>query len=299
MPTRLTPHILLFIVNLIYAGNYTVAKIAMPVYIAPEAFIVIRASVGALTFFFIQSIWVKEKIDPKDWFQLVLCGLFGIAINQLMFFKGLALTSPINASLIMITVPIIVILISAIALRERITYTKFFGVMLGLFGAAIIILSGKKIADLTISKGDFFIFLNATSYAIYLILVKSIMKKYEAITVMRWVFFFGLLMVIPFGVFQLQDIEWHAFPQKVWLAVAYVLVGTTILTYLLNGVALKISSSALVSTYIYLQPLMATIIAILSKHDTLNYKKIIAAVFIFFGVYLVSYKRSSQQLAVK
>jgi drug/metabolite transporter (DMT)-like permease len=299
MPPQLKPHILLFIVNLIYAGNYTVAKIAMPAYISPEAFIVIRASVGALTFLLIHSIWVNEKIESKDWFRLILCGLFGIAINQLMFFKGLSLTSPINASLIMITVPIIVIVLSAIALRERITYFKFFGVLFGLMGAAIIILSGKKLAELTISKGDLFIFMNATSYAIYLILVKSIMKKYEAITVMRWVFFFGLLMVIPFGVFQLQEIEWHIFPQQVWISVIYVLVGTTILTYLLNGVALKISSPALVSTYIYLQPLLATVIAILSQHDTLNFKKLIAAAFIFFGVYLVSFKRNSQQLAVK
>jgi drug/metabolite transporter (DMT)-like permease len=113
MPPRLKPHLLLFIVNLIYAGNYTVAKIAMPAYISPEAFIVIRATVGALTFLLIHAIWVKEKIAKEDWFRLVLCGLFGIAINQLMFFKGLALSSPINASLIMITVPIIVIVLSA------------------------------------------------------------------------------------------------------------------------------------------------------------------------------------------
>jgi drug/metabolite transporter (DMT)-like permease len=299
MPPRLKPHLLLFIVNLIYAGNYTVAKIAMPAYISPEAFIVIRATVGALTFLLIHAIWVKEKIAKEDWFRLVLCGLFGIAINQLMFFKGLALSSPINASLIMITVPIIVIVLSAIVLKERITTFKFFGVMSGLIGAALIILSGKQIAELTISKGDLFIFFNATSYGIYLILVKSMMKKYEAITVMRWVFFFGWLMVIPFGVFQLQDIEWHTFPQQVWMAVVYVLVGTTILTYLLNGLALKISSPALVSTYIYLQPLLATVIAVLSQHDVLSVKKVVAAAFIFLGVYLVSFKSNSQQLTVK
>lgn len=298
MPERFKPHILLFIVNLIYAGNYTVAKIAMPAYISPNAFIVLRAAIGSIAFLLIHSIWIKEKIDPKDWIRLIFCGLFGIAINQMMFFKGLALTTPINAALIMITVPIIVMVFSAISLRERITFLKFSGVIFGLFGASIIILSGKQIADLAISKGDFFIFINATSYSIYLVLVKSMMKKYEAITVMRWVFLFGLIMVLPFGFNHLDEVSWTTLPNQVWWAIGYVLLGTTIMAYLLNAVALKISSATLVSTYIYLQPLLATVIAILSRHDSLSWRKVTAAVLIFIGVYLVSLKRKTGVLVV-
>ena len=297
MQDRFKPHILLFTVNLIYAGNYTVAKLAMPEYISPNAFIVLRAFVGSVVFFLIHSIWIKEKVAKGDWLRMILCGLTGVAINQLMFFKGLALTFPINASLIMILVPMIVMVIAAIFLKERISKFKILGIISGLGGAAVIILTGTSLADLSISKGDSFILINAISYSIYLILVKTLMAKYEPFTVMRWVFFFGFLMVLPFGAHQLDDVQWTTLPNIVWFSILYVLIGTTILTYLLNAIALRIAAVTLVSTYVYLQPLLATGIAIMAGKDELTPNKLLAGALIFIGVYLVSLKAKSMHVS--
>ncbi len=290
MSDKLKPHILLFMVNLIYAGNYTIAKLAMPEYISANAFIVLRAFVGTVVFFLIHSIWIKEKVAKGDWVRMILCGLTGVAINQLMFFKGLALTYPINAALIMILVPMLVLVIAAIFLSEKISKYKIAGIISGLTGAAVIILSGTSITELTVSKGDSFILINAVSYSVYLVLVKDLMKKYEPFTVMRWVFLFGFLMVLPFGVNQLDDVSWHVLPKIVWFSILYVLIATTILAYLLNTIALRIAAVTLVSTYIYLQPLLATLVAISVGKDDLTTKKLIAGLLIFGGVNLVSLK---------
>ena len=298
MQEKYKPHLFLFTVNLIYAGNFTIAKIAMPQYISANAFIVIRAAVGALFFFIIHSLFIKEKVQKQDWQRLVLCALFGVAINQVMFFKGLAITSPINASLIMILAPIMVMIISSIYFKELISLSKFIGVISGLAGASFIIISGNNLSELSISKGDLFIFINASSYAFYLVLVKSLMKKYEALTIVKWVFFFGFFMVLPVGFHQLDDVQWTALPRIVWAAIIYVLLGTTILTYLLNALSLKISSATLVSTYIYLQPLLATLIAVIAGKDELSWKKVLAGSFIFLGVYLVTVKKKKPKFVL-
>jgi len=293
VPRNLKPHILLFAVNLIYAGNYTIAKFVMPQYISPGAFVVMRAFVGASTFFIIHSLWIREKIEMSDWYKLILCGAFGVAINQMMFFKGLSITQPINAALIMITVPIMVLIIAAFTLGERINIFKILGVVSGLAGAAMIIISGESLTSLTVSRGDLYILINATSYALYLVLVKSLMTKYQAFTVMRWIFFFGFFMVLPFGLFEIGEIDWSSFQRTTWLAVAYVLIGVTILTYLFNAMALQTASASLVSTYVYLQPLLATLIAIGFGKDILTNQKVTAGLLIFLGVYLVSFRSSS------
>ena len=297
MNANLKPHLLLFIVNFLYAGNYTIAKFAMPEFITPEAFVVLRASVGALIFFMIHFLWIREKIDMSDWYKLILCGLFGVAANQMLFFKGLSLTQPINAALIMITVPILVMLIASVALKERVTLFKILGVVCGLSGAAIIIISGENIRALVVSRGDLFILINATSYALYLVLVKSLMVKYQPFTVMRWIFFFGFFMVLPFGIFKLAEVDWQHLPGIAWRSIAYVLVGVTILTYLFNAMALKTASATLVSTYVYLQPLLAAFIAIGFGKDVLTNEKVVAGILIFLGVYLVSFRQRSRAIA--
>lgn len=296
MNPNLRPHILLFTVNLLYAGNYTIAKFAMPQYISPEALVVIRAFFGMAAFYLVHALWIREKVETADWPRMILCGLTGVAINQMMFFKGLSLTHPINASLIMIMVPILVMIIAAFALRERITLLKIFGVVSGLSGAAMIIVSGESWMELVVSRGDLYILINATSYAIYLVIVKSLMVKYESYTVVRWVFFFGFFMVLPFGFREIGDVDWQHLPASAWRAMIYVLIGVTFLAYLFNALALKVANATLVSTYIYLQPLLATLIAIGFGRDILTGQKVVAGLLIFLGVYLVS--RRVRQVSV-
>ena len=206
-----------------------------------------------------------------------------------MFFEGLNLTTPINAAIVMTISPILVILLSFLIIKEAITFRKSLGILLGLMGASMLILNGSGIDfPYNHQTGNFFIFINASSYALYLVLVKPMMEKYHPITVMFYVFGFGLLYVLPFGFTNLVNVDWGAIPNTIYLEIVFVVVFTTFIAYLLNSIALKKLSPTIVSIYIYLQPILASLFAIFWGSDTLDGQKIIATILIFFGVYLVS-----------
>ena len=282
-------HIALIIVNLIYALNYTIAKDVMPEYIQPSGFILLRVIGGSILFFLAYLFFIKERVKKKDFFRLMLCGLFGVAINQLFFFEGLNLTTPINAAIIMTISPVLVIITSAIIIKEKITVRKIIGIFLGLIGACILILNSGDISF----KNDFFIgnilvLINATSYAIYLVLVKTLMKRYNPITVMFYVFIFGLIFVLPFGIDEIQKIDLTTFNEEIYFKIGFVVICTTFIAYMFNAFALKSLNPSVVSVYIYLQPLLASLIAIALNSDSLSLVKILSAIFIFSAVFLVS-----------
>ena len=282
-------HIALFIVNLIYALNYTIAKDVMPGYIEPSGFILLRVLCGVFLFSFFYLLFIKESVEKKDFFRLALCGLFGVAINQLFFFEGLNLTTPINAAIIMTVNPVLVIIISALLIGEKITVKKIIGIVLGIIGAGALILnSGSVSFDNDFFIGNILVLINATSYAIYLVLVKGLMKKYNPLTVMFFVFLFGLFFVLPFGYQDLNSINLDSFTNDIYLKILFVVVCTTFIAYLLNAFALKSLNPSIVSIYIYLQPVLASVIAILYNSDTIDYVKIVSSIFIFIAVFLVS-----------
>jgi drug/metabolite transporter (DMT)-like permease len=288
----LRAHLALLAANIIYGVNYSVAKEIMPEYILPFGFIFCRV-LGALVLFWVfHTMLPREKVERRDFLRLAVCGVFGVAANQLMFFYGLNLTTPINAAIIMTCNPILVLIMSAVLIKERITVSKISGIFLGLSGAAGLILYHNQ---LSISSegfvGDVFIFLNAASYAVYLVLVKPLMHKYQATTVIKWVFLFGFLIVIPFGFREFGEIVWEDFTTKVWFSFLFVVVGTTFLAYLFNIFALKELNPTTVSTYIYSQPLIASLLALLLGQDELSLVKVVSAILIFLGVYLVSRRK--------
>lgn len=276
--------------SLIYGANYTIAKEVMGGgYLSPLPFILLRVSGGVFLFWLFHRVLVREKVASADLGRLALCGLFGVALNQMFFFSGLNWTTPINASLIMTTTPVLVLLASSILLGERITQRKIFGIVLGAAGAILLIAYGEQLSFGGPGFwGDLLVFFNASFFGIYLVLVKKLMVKYHPITVVKWAFAFGLLFVIPFGGPGLLEVEWGSFPPGIWLAVLYVLVCTTFLAYLFNAYALSIVNASVVSIYIYLQPLLATLIALVFARDHLTTVKMLAALLIFTGVYLVS-----------
>ena len=289
MNKTLFAHLALLGANLIYAINYSFAKDVMPDFIMPSGFILLRV-IGALLLFALSYfLFVKEKVERKDIFRLAICGVFGVAINQLLFFEGLNLTTPINAAIVMTTNPILVIFLSFLIIKEPITFNKSAGILLGLVGASILILKGGSIDfSSNYQIGNLFVFINAVSYGLYLVIVKPMMEKYNPITVMFYVFGFGLLYVIPFGFSNLADVKWAIIPSNIYWEIAFVVVCTTFIAYLLNSSALKQLSPSTVSIYIYLQPILATLFAIFWGSDSLDGQKIIAAILIFLGVYLVS-----------
>lgn len=297
MNKQLLAHVALIGAQLLYGANYTIAKEAMPEFIQPFGFVLLRC-LGATSLFWLVGLFVKEKIEHKDIPKLALGGLFGIAINQLMFFKGLSLTHPINAAVLMISTPIMVLVMAAIIIKERITTKRAIGIGIGMLGTLIILVMGKKLSFSSDTfLGDILIFINATSYGVYLVIISPIMRKYHPITVIKWVFLFGLFMVLPFGYEQFAAIQWGTFPPHVIWATVYVVIGLSFLAYLFNAVALKYVSPSVVSIYIYLQPIFATVFAISLGKDHLDWIKMLSAALICVGVYLVSAKTKSPQVS--
>jgi drug/metabolite transporter (DMT)-like permease len=296
MNKRLLAHLALFAANLIYGINYTVAKEVMPDYIEPLGFILVRVTGSVVLFWLCYALFYYEKVKKGDLLKLAVCGLFGVAINQMLFFEGLNLTTPINAAVIMVSNPILVLLFGIFLATERFSTKKGIGVALGALGAIVLITNGGQLSmNNEYFWGNIMVFINASSYAVYLVLVKPLMQKYKPITVISWVFLFGILFVIPFGWSDFQAIQWATMPSGILWRVAFVVIGTTFLAYLFNIYGLKTLNPSTVSTYIYLQPVLASIVAIMASSDSLDITKIGSSILIFLGVYLVSHKTKAVQ----
>jgi drug/metabolite transporter (DMT)-like permease len=292
MKSRNLAIVALFLVQLLYGFNYTFAKTVMNEgYVKPFGFVLLRVA-GATLLFWLMSLFLpNEKIDKKDFFQLFLASVFGVFINMLLFLKGLEFTTPIHASTIMTITPIVILILSVFMLKERITSLKILGVIIGFIGALILTLYGQsaRAAD-NILLGNLMIFLNAVSYSVYVILIKKLTAKYHPFTFIKWLFLFGLILVTPFGFSEVQEIQWQSFTPYVTFSVIFVVVGATFGTYLLNPLAISRLKASTVGIFIYLQPVIAGLFAILNGVDFVDTIKISAMLLIFLGVYFVSKK---------
>ena len=294
-------HLALFTVNLLYGANYLIAKQVMPEFLDAYSFILLRLAICTVFFWLTGMFFKEQKINKEDWLRIAACSLFGMTLNQLLFFKGLSLTSSINASLIMITTPICVLIMSAIILKSQLQRKQLMGISMGLVGAAKIILSGRNMHTqaLKLSIGDLLILLNALSFAFYLVLAKPLMEKYHPIVLVKWMFLLATLMVVPFLLSGLGEVNWNAWTHKAWLCFSFVIFGATYLVYLLNTVALKNASPVLLSTYIYLQPFFAALFGVLFGKEVITLQQGIAGLIIVVGVKLVSQTKQYPKDSVK
>jgi drug/metabolite transporter (DMT)-like permease len=284
------------LVSIIYGLTFTIAKDVMPEFIQPYGFILLRVGGSVVLFWMVSFLGPKEKIALADFPRIAAAALFGVALNMLTFFKGLSFTSPISASVIMVTTPIIVLVLSAIIMKERMQKRKVFGIILGLIGTAFLILYGKSIGSATnASLGNFLVFVNAVSYGFYLIIVKKLMDKYNAFTFVKWIYLFGFIMVLPFSWNEFQAINWQSLPVGIYWKIGFVVLFSTFFTYLLNLLSMRELKPTTVAVFIYLQPLFATVFAISLGKDSLSLVKIIAAILIFVGVYLVTQKKANTE----
>ncbi len=284
-------HIAMFWVAFFYASNFTIAKPVMAGgYVSPFGFIMLRAIFATSMLWVVHLLFIRERIESKDFIRLIICGACGVAGNQLTFFHGLNMTTPINGALIMLTTPIMVLIVSSIAFKEQLTKNKTVGIALGVIGATILILNNKTdIPDApNPTLGNIYIGINAAFYACYLITVKPLMSRYSPFTVLKWVFLFGTFFIVPFGYHDMTQVDWDSMPDDIFWAIAYVLFFVTFMTYVLNGSALKIVRPTVNSSYIYLQPLLASIIAVAAGKDKLTLAIVLAGAIIFAGVYMVS-----------
>ena len=279
------------IVAIIYGVTFTIAKDVMPHYVQAFGFITMRVGGAALLFWIIYFLGPKEKIHKQDYPLIIGSAFFGVALNMLTFFKGLSYTSPIMGAVLMVTTPIIVLVLSSFLISEKLTPRKIIGIIFGAIGSILLIFYGKASATATHPQlGNFLVFINAVSYAYYLILVKKLMQKYNAFSFVPFIYTIGFIMVLPFGFQEFIDINWQEMPNITLLKIGFVVVFSTFITYLLNLLSMRSLSPTVVAVFIYLQPFFATIFAIGLNKDTLGIEKIISMIAIFIGVYLVTHK---------
>lgn len=285
-------HLFLLLVASIYGINYIWAKDVMPQWVQPSAFILLRVSGASLLFLLVRTSGPWKWPERQDVPRLVFSGLLGVAGNQLLFFNGLSLTSPINASIIMTISPMLVVVFGVWAGREIFTRRRMAGFVLAAAGAIGLILIGRGIQSIhSHPLGDVMVLLNASLYAGYLVVVQPLMKKYRAIDVIQWVFFFGWLMVLPFGWRGATEIAWSALPSLILWKIAFVVVATTFLVYLMNLYAIAVLGSGTVGLYIYLQPLLASTFALLSGTESPHPAQLGFGLMVIGGVLLGSWKK--------
>lgn len=285
-----------FIATSIYGINHTIGKELMPTYIEPFGLILLRV-IGASILFWIISIWgPKEKIDIKDWKRIFLCALFGMTLNMLFFFKGLSLSTPINSSIIITFAPILLFLMSAIFIKEKISVRKYLGITLGFSGTLALVFFGEKSSynAPNIPLGNVLFVLNSIAYGVYLLLIKPLTAKYHSFTLMKWLFLIAIFTNLPVSINEFMEVKWLSLPFEAIWRMVFVVVCTTFLTYLLNVYALRELKASTIGIFMYLQPIIGILYAILVGVDKLNALKIGAALLIFSGVYLVSKKTSTK-----
>ena len=236
----------------------------------------------------------KPHIKRKHWPRFFLCGLTGIAINQMFFIKGLTYTSAIHASLLILLTPILITVFAFAVLKEKVTIAKALGLALGIGGAVLLIVSKEQSVSATdYLLGDLLIVINAISYTVYFIIVKPLMKEYPPLHVVRWVFTFGFIMILPFGWNEFFSIHWEKLNWSHLASLFFIVVPGTFLAYFFNIYGIQHLGAGVTGSYIYTQPVFAALIAVIFFHEQLTPAKLLAGIMIFLGVFLVSFKRGS------
>ncbi|HUQ96413.1 MAG TPA: DMT family transporter [Chitinophagaceae bacterium] len=288
-------HLALLSTNLFFALNYSLVKIISPVLIKPFALNVLRVGFSLLFFW---SAWAfgkkKNRIRREHWGRFIMCGITGVAINQMLFIKGLTLTSTVHASLLILITPLLISLFALVILKEALTIYKISGLLLGIGGSVLLVLSKENSTHAVhYLLGDTLIIINAASYAAYFILVKPLMQEYTPLQVIRAVFTIGFVVMLPFGWLELQQVSWASFEATQLLCLAGVIITGTFLAYLFTAYGIQHLGAAITGAYIYTQPVFAVLLAAFFLSETINGTKVLAAVFIFAGVYLVNRKQAT------
>ena len=286
-------HLGLLATNLFFAMNLSAVKYFTTRNIAgPFGLNLVRIAVCVPLFWLLFFFQPEEvKVQKRDIGRLLLCALAAIAMNQMLFMKGLSLTFSIHASLLLLITPILITFLAAWMLKEKITPLKVLGLVLGIGGAVVLVASrGNSGNGREIVWGDLLVIASSVIYTFYFILVKPLMNKYPSMLVMRWVFTFGLFMILPVSWNEFMIIPWKQFDFNAFLFLFILVVPGTFLAYIFNVYGIKVLSASVAGTYIYSQPVFAVIIAVFFLGEPLELYKIVAACLIFTGVYLANKK---------
>jgi drug/metabolite transporter (DMT)-like permease len=295
MSSKTRAHLAVLGTNLFFAANFSFVKMIAPSRVQPFGLNVFRVGISLVLFW---AVWLAGKkaagIRKEDIGRFVLCALTGVAINQMLFLKGLTMTSTVHASLLMLTTPLLITVFALWVLKEKLTVAKLSGLLLGIGGAAMLI-AGRETSRTATDyfTGDLLIIVNAVSYSLYFILVKPLMQRYSPLQVIRWVFTIGFLMILPFGFNEAAATDFGAFSGQQLAAFAAVIITGTFLAYYFNAYGIQHLGAAITGAYIYTQPVFAVVIAVLLMGEHFTIQKLVAALLIFGGVFLVGLKKKA------
>jgi drug/metabolite transporter (DMT)-like permease len=293
-------HGLILVANVLFAVNIPISKYLLPYHVAPEALTIMRITFACVMFWIVSLFIKKEKVPLKDLGLLFLCGMCGIAFNQSLFIIGLSRTSPVDASIIATTGPIFVMLLAALILKEPITRMKTFGVLMGVAGGTSLILSSAQAGGQSSSmNGDLLIVSSGFIYSIYVVLSKPLSQRYSPVTIMKWMFLFSAIVLLPFTCTYVLETPffYQEHPDREVLSgLLYVLIGATFIPYLLIPMSLKRIRPTTVSMYNYIQPIVASLIAVMAGQDRFTPGKFLSAAVVFLGVYLVTKSKSREDV---
>ncbi len=287
-------HASMIATTLLFGINYWVAKGLMPEHLLPGQIIFLRV-LGTMLIAMLIQYSVREyremKIEKSDFPRLVLISLLGVSLNQMLFFSGLNKTTPVDAAIINSGNPIMVILFASFLLKEKIISSRLAGILLGAAGALTLVVFGSK-ASIGNGhlNGNLLIVCNTAAWSLYLVLAKPLMEKYNPILLMRWIFTFGFVAILPFTIQEAVDIDFIKISASIWGSIIYIILGTTFLAYFFISYSLKRLSSGTVAYYTYMQPVLVAILGIMLFNEKITWVKIVSALLVFVGIYFVTNK---------
>ncbi|MEI7491359.1 MAG: EamA family transporter [Bacteroidota bacterium] len=289
-------HLALLATAFIWGLNYTISKYLLTGIFTPLQLIFLRLLGGMICFYIFQKLFVHEKVARKDLIMLAFLGIIGFGLNQTLFYAGLAFTSPVDASILHVINPILVLIFSSLLIGEKVTFRKTGGILLGSSGALLLIFysSGVSFSG-NHALGNLMIILNMLCYALYLVLIKPLTGKYKTATILKWVSLFGFIFIIPFSIKPALQIHFSAISLNTWLWVLYVILMNTFIAYFLVNYALERVMPSVVSYYTYLQPFIAAAASVTVGTGSITWTKILAASLIFSGVALVNTGSKNEQ----
>lgn len=288
------PHIALFMVQVMFGTWPIVGKIALRA-LPPTALVAFRVAGAALCFLILQRIMGRVTIiSRKDFARLALYSFLGVVLNQLLFVKGLSYTTVINATLLGTTIPIFTLVVCLALGLDSLSLLRIFGIVLAAAGVVYLVDPLRADFSANTTLGNILIVANSFSYGAYIAISKDMLKRYGALTVITWIFVFGSFMTLPFGAWSFAESSAvQGAGAIIWLAVLYIILVPTVGAYYLNAWALQRVAPSTVAVYIYLQPLIAFILAPVILDEPLNSRTWIAALLIFAGVAIVSRRTRS------
>lgn len=289
---KLLGHIAIFLAYTIFGFNIITCKnlVSFGV-ISPIGIFFLRALGATICFWLVSLFLPKEKVDKKDLPKIFLASMLGLFLTQMSFLKAMTITTPVDAAIITTLTPVFTMFIAAIFLKEPITFKKAGGVALSFVGVILLILNSVHTPngiEHSHPLGLCLMICNCLFFALYLGAFRPLVQKYGTITFMKWMFLFSMLVAIPFNIGEMATTDYSLLTSEFMWNLAFTVICATFIAYFLVPIGQKNLRPTIVSMYAYVQPFIASIVSIIIGMDAMTWQKILAAILVFTGVFLVN-----------